>query len=79
MKDNPEGGELDLADDAASATRRILPTVSSCIDKRTKEDCDRGSKVGTVHGGRHGEGPVLLRKSKETGRRVSYEKDFIFR
>jgi len=38
--------------------------------KRTKEGCDRGSKVGTVYSGRDGEGPVPLKKLKESGRRV---------
>jgi len=39
------------------------------IGKRTKENCDHGSKVGTVYSGRDGEGPVALRKPKESGRR----------
>jgi len=36
------------------------PSVLSCIGKRTREGCDRGSEAG--------EGPVPPRKSKESGR-----------
>jgi len=46
MWDNPEGGDLDPADDVR---RKNFSSVLSCIDKKTKEDCDRGSEVGTVH------------------------------
>jgi len=34
------------------------PSVLSCIGKRTREGCDRGSEVGAVHSRRDGEGPV---------------------
>jgi len=37
---------------------------------RTREGCDRSSEVGTVYIGRDGEGPVSLRKPKESGRTV---------
>jgi len=30
---------------------QILLSVLSCIGKRTKEGCDRGSKVETIHSG----------------------------
>jgi len=44
--------------------RRILLRFNPSIDKRTKEGCDHGNKVGTVHSRQGGEGPVSLRKSK---------------
>jgi len=69
MRDNPEGGELDPAFDAAGAARILLSL--SCTSKRTKEGCDRGSEVGTVHRGRDEEGPVPLRKPNESGRSFS--------
>jgi len=54
------------------------PSVLSCIGKRTKEGCDRGSEVGTVHSVRiRWEGTVSLRKLKESGKGGSCEKDFI--
>jgi len=40
----------------------------SCIGKKKKEGCDHDSEVETVHSRRDGEGPVPLRKSKESGR-----------
>jgi len=48
MRDNPEGGKLDPADDVR---RRCMKnsSVLSCIGKRAKEGCDRGSKVVIVH------------------------------
>jgi len=62
MRDNPEGGELDPADDVHKRCKKNSPSVLSCIDKRTKEGCDRGSEVGTVHSGKDGEGPAPLWK-----------------
>jgi len=53
------------------------PSFLSCIGKKTKEGCDRGSEVETVHNGQDGEGPVPPRKPKESGRRGSYEKEFV--
>jgi len=47
--------------------------VRSCIGKRTRKGCE----VETVHSGLAGEGPVPPRKSKESGSRGSYEKDFV--
>jgi len=32
----------------------FYPSVLYCISKRTKEDCDRGSKSGTVHSRQEG-------------------------
>jgi len=57
------------------------PSASSCIGKRKKEGCDRGSEVGTVHrGDRDGEGRAIpLRKPKESGKRENCEKDFVSR
>jgi len=65
MRDNPEGGELDSADDVCRRCKKN--SVFSCIDKRTKDGCDRGSEVWTdSHNGRGVEGPVL-RKLNVTG------------
>jgi len=33
--------------------------VLSCIGRRTRESCDRGSEIGTGHSGRDGEGQFL--------------------
>jgi len=57
------------------AARRIIPFLS-CIGKRTREGCNRGSEVGTVQSGQDWKGSVPLRKLKESGRR-NCEKDFI--
>jgi len=53
------------------------PFVLSCIGKKTREVCDRGSEVGTVHSGRDGKEPVILRKPKESDIRRSCKKDFV--
>jgi len=44
---------------------------------RTKEVCDHGIEVGAVHNGRGLEEPILLRKSKESGKRENCEKNFV--
>jgi len=77
MRENPEGGKLDPAEGVCRRCKKNHPSVLSYIGKRTREDCDRGSEVGTVHNGRDGEGPVPLRKPKESGRTESNEKDFV--
>jgi len=77
MRDNPGGGELDPAEGVRRRCKKNFSFVLSYIGKRTREGCDRGSEVGTVHSGRDGEGPVPPRKPKESGRRGSYEKDFV--
>jgi len=69
MQDNPEGSELDPANDVSKHCKKNSPSVLSCIDKRTKEGCDRGGEVGTVHSRRDRKRPVPLRKPKESGRR----------
>jgi len=56
MRDNPEGGDLDPADDVR---RKNFSSVLSCIDKNIKEGCDRGSEVGIVHSERDGKGQLL--------------------
>jgi len=50
MRNNQGGGELDPAE---GVCRRCMKnsSVLSCIGKRTKEGCDRGSEVETVHSG----------------------------
>jgi len=50
MRDNPEGSELDPADDVHRRCKKNSP-VLSCIGKRAKEGCDRGSETGTVYSG----------------------------
>jgi len=50
---------------SAGAARRMILSVSSCIDKRTKKGCDRGSEIGTVH-------------SEPDGRRSSEEAEKIW-
>jgi len=77
MRDNSEGGELDPAEGVRRRCRKNFPSVLSCIGKRKREGCDRGSEVGTVQSGRDREGPVSPRKLKEFGRRGSCEKDFV--
>jgi len=50
MWDNPGRDESDPANGVRRRCKNS-PSVLSCIDKRTKEGCDRGSDVGTVHSG----------------------------
>jgi len=54
MRDNSRG-ELDPAENVHRRCKKNS-SVLSCIDKRTREGCDRGSEVRTVHSGRDGEG-----------------------
>jgi len=77
MCDNPGGGESNPAEGVRGRCKMKSPSVLSCIGKTTREGCDRGREVGTVHSRYDGEGTVPLRKSKESGRRGSYEKDFV--
>jgi len=51
MLDNPEAEELGSADDVRRCCKKNFLYVLSCVGKRTKEGCDRGSEVGTVHRG----------------------------
>jgi len=48
MQDNPGKGELDLAEDFCRCCKNSH-SVLSCIGKRTREGCDRGSEVETIH------------------------------
>jgi len=66
---NQEGGEFDPVVYVRRNCKKNSPSVLSSIGKRTGEGCDHGSKVGTVHSGQNREGPVSLRKLKESGRR----------
>jgi len=64
MRDNPEGGELDPAKGVRRRRcKKNSPSVLSCIGRRTREDCDRGSEVRTVYSRRDGEGPVNVGSS----------------
>jgi len=60
MSDNPERGSLDPAVDIRRCCKKNCSSVLSYIGKRTKEGCDCGSEVGTVHSGRGDKGPVPL-------------------
>jgi len=75
MRNNSEGSELDLAEGVRRRYKKNSPSVLSCVGKRTRKGCNRGSEVGTVHRG--GEKRVPLRKRKQCGRRGSCEKEFI--
>jgi len=78
MQDNPEGGELDSAEDDRRRCKKNSPSVLSCIGKRTREGCDRGSEIVIVHIGRDEEGPVPPRKPKDLAElRGSCEKEFV--
>jgi len=73
MRNNP-GGESDPAEGVRTRRCKNFPSVLSCIGKKTRKGCDRGSVVGTVHSGQNGEESVPPRKSKESGRRGSCER-----
>jgi len=62
MRDSQGGGESDPAECVRRRCKKNSPYVLTCISKRTREGCDRGSEVGTV---------------KESGRRGNCEKDFV--
>jgi len=49
MPHNPEKVSQILQRVSAGAARRINPSVLSYMGKRTRELCDRGSEIGTVH------------------------------
>jgi len=51
MRDSHGGGESDPAEGVRRRCTKKSPSVLSSIGKRTKEDCDRGSEVETVHNG----------------------------
>jgi len=57
MQDNPEGGELDPAEDVHRRCKNYR-SVLSCMDERTREGYNRVCEVGIVHSGRDGKGPV---------------------
>jgi len=58
MWHNPEGGNLDPADDVHRCCKKNS-LVLSCIYKRTKESCDHGSEVQAVHSKRDGKNQFL--------------------
>jgi len=72
MRDNPE---VDPAEGVQKYCKKNSPSVLSCIGQ--EKAVTVAVKVGTVHSGRDGEGPVLPRKPKESGRRGSCEIDFV--
>jgi len=46
MRDN-QGGESDPAEGVHRRCKKNFPSFLSCIGKRTKDGCDRGSEVET--------------------------------
>jgi len=44
MRDNPEGGDLDPAEDVRKCCKKNSSSVLSCIGKRAKEGCDCGTR-----------------------------------
>jgi len=54
MRCNLEGGELDPSEGVRRRCKKNTPSVLTCIGRRTREGCDRGSEVETVHSGRDG-------------------------
>jgi len=59
MRNNPVGGDLDPADDVRRRCKKNSSFILSCIDKKTKEGCDNGSEIGTVHSERDRKGQFL--------------------
>jgi len=51
MQDSQGGDESDPAEGVRRRCMWNSPSVLSCIGKRIKEGCDRGSEVETVHSG----------------------------
>jgi len=51
IRDSQGGGESDSAEDVCRRCMKNSPSFLSCIGKRTKKGCDRGSEVETVHSG----------------------------
>jgi len=71
------GGELDTAVDSRRRCIKNSLSVLSCIDKKTKEGCEPGSKVGQFTAGEVGENTSSSKKNmKESGKS---EKDFVSR
>jgi len=63
MQDSQGGGESDPAEGVRVRCMKNS-TFLSCIGKRTKEGCDRGSEVETFNSGQDGEGPVPPRNRR---------------
>jgi len=59
MLDNPLGGESDSAKGDCRRRMKNSSSVLSCIDKRTREGCDRGSVVGQFTADETGKGQFL--------------------
>jgi len=76
MWDDPEGGDLDLADGVRRHSKKNS-SILSCIGKKTREGCDRGSEVGTGQSGREGKGQFLQRNRRNLVEEGICEKDFV--
>jgi len=51
MRDSQGGCESDPAEGVRKHCMKNSPSVFSCISKRTREGCDRGSEIKTVYSG----------------------------
>jgi len=51
MQNRQGEGALDPAEGVRRRCLKNSPSFLSCVGKRTKEVCDRGSEVETVHSG----------------------------
>jgi len=70
VRDNPEEVELGPVDDVCMHCKKNF-IVLFYIGKK--------KRVRTIHSGRVGKGPVPLRKLKKSGRKESWEIDFVCR
>jgi len=76
MRDNPEGEELDPAVDDRKSCKKYSPSISSCMDKSTKEGCNRGAKSGKVTECEAGK-DQFLSGNRGNLTRENCEKDFV--
>jgi len=65
---------LQNADDARKRCKKNSPSVLSCVDKRTKECCDRGSEVGTVTADVTEKGQFLRRNRRNLAKQRAVRK-----
>jgi len=71
MTDNFEGGELNPVEGVRRHYKKNF-SVLSCLGRRARGGCDRGSEVEKVHSGQDCKGPVPI-KPKQCGRTESCE------
>jgi len=51
MRENPGGGESDSVEGVRRRCKKYSTSVLSCIGRRTRKGCDRGSEIEAVHPG----------------------------